>query len=264
MQAYTAPPGKAWDVGSSRLVFRGKPPFLSGDLELINHSSEKLKVRTIRTLPGKAGAASAPSLGDVRLAARLAPGERSRVRAHLMVDPSTPAGTYTARLDLGPRSEEITVQVFEKHAIVLAPNKVSLRGAPGDVLTHPLIISNRGNVTHTVPPVALVHLEERDWLGRSLVYALREMDPEEGHQGYLDRVIREIKSTDIPPVPVTIVGNADTIQPGGTIEVGLELTVPERSIKGRTYVRSITFMTSTLTFQLDCNGAAHSKKRRPL
>jgi hypothetical protein len=271
MQAYSAPPGDAWQLGAGPFIFRGKPPFLSGQLELINHSDEKLKVRAIRTGPAgpvsgtaKSKSASTVELGEIRLAARLLPGERVRVAAHLVVDPSTPPGSYAADLDLDRQRERMIVHVFEKHSVVLVPKTLELRGAPGDVLRHLLVVTNRGNVKHTFPEVALVHLEERDWFGRSLVYALRETAEDDGYQRYLDRVVREMRRTDMPPARVRIHSDVSELAPGATAEVELELTLPDRLIKGRSYTRTIPFMSTSLTFRVVCNGAAKSKKRRPL
>ncbi len=197
------------------------------------------------------------------MAAKLAPGQRARVRAQLEIDPFTPPGTYVTELDLGERRAPVVVHVFEKANIILKPRSVRLRGAPGDVLAHPLIVTNHGNITYTVPEVVLVHLEERDWFGRSLVFALRDLPEGEGHGAYLDRVVREMKATDTRPARVTLDTEPRELPPGATREVRLEMTLPQELIKGRTYIRAIPFMSTQLTFVVECNGTHNSKKRRP-
>lgn len=263
MQKHTAPPGEAWRLGSGPFILSGVPPMCSGELELINISDEKVKVRAIATIPPKGEALAVRGLGEVRLAARMAPRDRARVRAHFLVDPYMPPGTYTADLACGDQREQVVVHVFEKRDIRVAPDRVQLRGAGGDDLSHVLLITNRGNVMHTVPPLALLHLEERDWFGRSLVYALRQMEEGEGHQAYLDRLLHEIRATDQRPARVTFHAEPPEIHPGETREVRLEIKLPEKLIKGRTYVQAIAFMSTELLFEVECNGAPQSTKRRP-
>lgn len=263
MRPHTAPPGEAWGLGSGPFVLSGRPPHVSGEIELVNRSPERVKVRAIPARSsGKRGSAPAVS-GNLRLSARLEPGRTERVFAHLEIAPETPPGTYEADAEVGTERARMVVHVFEKHAVVLRPGRVELRGAPGDSLAHVLVVANRGNVVYAVPRVVLVHLEERDWFGRSLVYALRETEQDDGHQAYLDRLLRELKATDVPPMRVELSAAAAEVAPGTTAEVGLTLTVPEGLAKGRTYLRTIPFMGAQLTFQIECNGSVQSSKRRP-
>ncbi|MBI3015730.1 MAG: hypothetical protein HYY65_11895 [Candidatus Tectomicrobia bacterium] len=263
MQKHTAPPGQAWRLGAGPFILSGVPPMCSGDLELINASDEKVKVRAIGATGHKGEALAVRGLQEVRLAARLAPRDRARVRAHFFVDPYTPPGKYTAELACGEQREQVVVHVLEKLDVRVAPERLQFRGVAGQVFSQPLVITNRGNVTHTVPELALVHLEERDWFGRSLVYALRQTEEGESHQAYLDRLLREIRATDIRPARVTFHANPREIRPGETREVHAEITLPEKLIKGRTYVRAIPFMSTDLYFEVECNGTPGSNKRRP-
>ena len=250
-------------LGDGPFVFRGKPPVISGNVELINDSAEKAKVRAIPTARGREGAIAREGFGELRLAARLEPGTRERVAAHFAVAPTTPPGRYTTELDLGDRRVPVVAHVFEKREVVLAPDPVELRGAPGDVLTHALVITNAGNVAQTLPEAALAHMEERDWFGRSMVYALREAGPDEGHAKYLDRVFKEMRTTDVAPVRVEIRDGGTEVAPGQTVETALTLTIPDKFVKGRTYVRDVPFMGTTLTVEIECNGSTKSTKRRP-
>lgn len=263
MQKYTAPPGEAWRLGVGPFIMSGVPPMCSGELEIINTSDEKVKVRAIAAIPTAREALAVRGLGELRLAARMAPRDRARVHAHFLVDPYMPPGKYTADLACGDQREQVVVHVFEKREIRVAPDRLPFRGTGGDILSHVLLITNHGNVTHTVPPLALVHLEERDWVGRSLVYALRQMEEGEGHHAYLDRLVREMRATDQRPARVTFHAEPPEIHPGETREIRLEIALPETLIKGRTYVRVLPFMSTELLFEVECNGAPQSSKRRP-
>jgi hypothetical protein len=245
------------------LIFSGVPPIVAGDLELANPTDEKVKVRAIQVAGHEDPAIARFGLSELRVGVRLAPNERTRAHAHFLIDPQTPPGTYTAELSYGGEQQRIVVHVFEKVDLRVEPEVIRLRGAGGDVLNQLVILRNRGNVTETLRDLALVFLEERDWVGRSLVYALRETKQGEGHQAYFDRVIEELRSTIARPARVTIQGEVRDLRPGDTAEVGLEITLPRELKTGRTYVGSTPFMSGALSFEIECNGAVNSTRRRP-
>lgn len=263
MERYTAPPGDAWRLGRGPFIFSGVPPLCTGDLELVNDSDEKVKVRAIEVVGHEDQAVATLGLGELRVGARLAPHDRTRAHAHFLLDPRTPPGSYRANLSCGSQREPVVVHVFEKLDLDVEPGVIRLLGAGGDVLTALVVITNRGNVTETLRDLALVFLEERNWVGRSMVYALRETKADEGHQAYFDRLVRELQATISRSARVTLRGEVSEIHPGETREVRLEITLPEELIKGRTYVGSTPFMSSELFFEVECSGASNSTKRRP-
>jgi hypothetical protein len=261
VEPYTAPPGEAWRIGRGPYIFSGFPPLCTGDIELFNDSDEKVKIRSIPVL----GRDKSPALGaaELRVGTTLAPRERKRVPAHFVLEPHAAPGSYTVDLSCGDQKETAVVHVFEKLGVTVEPDVLHLRGAGGDVVEALLVITNRGNVTETLRDVALVFLEEQNWVGRSLVHALRESKGEESHQAYLDRVVGELRSTVARPARVTLRSDLSEIQPGERRELRLEIKLPDELVKGRTYEGSTAFMSSELSFEVECNGSSNSTKRRP-
>ncbi|MGH3116971.1 MAG: hypothetical protein ACRDQ2_07620 [Gaiellales bacterium] len=263
MEKYTATAGEAWRLGEGPFIFSGVPPICVGELELVNHSEDKVKVRAIPVVGHQDETVASLGLGKLRVGARLAPRDRMRVSAHFLVDPRTPSGRYTADLACAGQREPVVIHVFESLGLEVEPGTIELRGAGGDLLRTPLVVTNRGNVTETVPELRLVFLEERNWIGRSLVFALRESTEDEGHEAFLDRVVRELRATVARPARVTLSGTASEIRPGDKRELELEIALPAELIKGRTYTGSTPFMSSKLFFKVECNGTSTSTKRRP-
>jgi hypothetical protein len=249
-------------LGGGPYIFSGVPPLLTGQLELSNVSDEKLKLRSLSVAP-EAPAMRARGFEEVQVGVRLAPNERARAQAHFVIDQYTPPGTYRATIDVGDQRQPIVAHVFEKLDLRIEPSRMQLRGAGGDVVRQPLVISNRGNVTETLRELALVFLEERHWVNRSLVFALRETAADEGHQAYLDRVVKELRGSLIRPARVVLHGDVKALEPGQTAEVELEMTLPRELVKGRTYIGSTPFMSGTLSFEVECNGSTNSTQRRP-
>jgi hypothetical protein len=262
MEPYTAPPGEAWRLGRGPFIFGGVPPICVGDLELINASDEKIKVRTIPVVGNEDSAVSSLGLTELKVGVRLAPRNRTRARAHFLLAPHTPPGTYTAELSCGGQREPVVVHVRENRSLRIDPEEIRLRGAAGDVLTTLMVITNDGNVTETMRDLALVFLEERNWVGRSLVQALRDTKADEGHQTFLDRLLRELRVTMARPTRVNIRGGASELRPGETREIEIETELPDELIKGRTYFGQTPFMSGELFFEVECNGAKNSAKRR--
>lgn len=250
-------------LGSGPFIFSGVPPVLSGELEVANASDGKVKLRTISVIGHQNKAAASFGLHELRVGARLAPGQRASTPAHFLIDPYTPPGAYRAMVSIGDQQQPIVAHVFEKLELRIEPGTIRMRGAGGDVLHQQIVISNRGNVTETLRDLALVFLEERNWVNRSMVYALRETAEGEGHQAFLDRVVRELRSTLARPAKITLRGDVTTLEPGQTAEVELEITLPRELIKGRVYIGSTPFMSGKLSFELECNGSVNSTKRRP-
>lgn len=233
----------------------------TGEIELINDSDQKVKVRAIPVAARDKSAALGAS--ELRVGTSLAPRERKRVPAHFLLQPQTPSGSYTLDLSCDDQNETALVHVFEKLALQVEPDVIRLRGAGGDVVGALLVITNHGNVSQTLRNVALVFLEEQNWVGRSMVYALRETKAEEGHQSYLDRVVRELRATISRPARVTLRADVSEIHPGERREVHAEIKLPDELIKGRIYEASAAFMSSELFFEVECNGSTNSTKRRP-
>lgn len=262
MQDHTAPPGAAWRLGKGPFLFSGTPPICSGELDLINDSDEKVKVRAIPVGGPKERSAASPGLTQVRLAARLAPHGSARVPAHVELDPGTPAGRYAVELICADQREPAVVHVFERPAVEVEPRPIRLQGVGGESHGAQVILRNHGNVVETIPKLVLVFLEEQNWIGRSLVQTLQQVEKEDT-QSYLDRVLSELKGSVARPARVEVQGEATPLTPGESREIEIEITLPAQLIKGRSYTGSTRFMSGTLGFDVICNGSGSSTKRRP-
>ena len=263
MEPYSAPPGEAWRLGEGPFIFSGLPPLCIGAIDLINETDEKVRVRRIPVLGRKGDALASLGLDELRVAVSLPPRRRTRARAFFRVDPYTPPGTYTADLSCGDQHEKVIVHVWERTGLQVDPGEIRLFGAAGETLTTTVVVRNESNTVQTHREVALVFLEERNWIGRSLVFALREAKEEEGHQAALDRVLHELKISLARPARINIRTDFAELQPGEARELELEIALPAELVKGRTYFGSTKFMSGKLNFKVECNGAQNSTKRRP-
>ena len=130
--------------GEGPFIFSGVPPILTGEIDLSNPSDEKIKVRSIPVVRQKGAAAKRIALTELRVGARLAPKQRVRASAHILIDPTTPPGSYSAEISLGADSRPIVAHVFENGDIQVDPPRIRLRGAAGDVLTTVVVVRTGG------------------------------------------------------------------------------------------------------------------------
>jgi hypothetical protein len=156
----------------------------------------------------------------------------------------------------------VVVRVFNSPGIELDPDRIFIRGSSGDKVSHMLVIRNTGNIVFSLPDVSLIWLEEQDWVGRSLVYTLRESSKSDNYEDFFNRTLKKFQSEMIPSTRVMLESKSSTIHPGDVAEVQLTLTLPEELKKGRTYFGFIKMPGRRLWFEIECNGVHKSGKRR--
>ncbi len=248
-----------WRLGESELIFSGVPPLLTGEVELINESDEKINPKRLETRFDREQAIK----GDLRVPVRLAPHSRTHVRAQFLIDRQTRPGTYRGSVHVGGRTTPTTLHVYERVATSIQPSIVRFAGASGDDVELRVSLSNNGNTAHTLNKGGVVQFEEVDWLGRVLVYALRETSRADGAQSYLDRVVHELVVSMVSTTRIAISAPTSKLGPRATTQVLLTFTLPAGLIKGRTYGASLPIAGTRVTFELLCNGSEKSNRRRP-
>jgi len=251
-------------LGDGPFIFSGRPPICMGTIEIGNSSRESVRLRAIPTEHRADERLVPPGFGEIRVQGRLAAGARGAVPAHLQIDPHTAPGRYETSIPWGEERRRVVVYVQENPALNFSPSRVRLRGAGGDRLSQTLVIHNTGNVAHTLDEVATVWLEERDWVGRSLVYTLRESPGNEKVEQCLERLLKELRESMLPQIRVSLKYDTPRIEPGDTRVVEIGLTLPsENMAKGRTYLGFVKLMGKRLWLELTCDGSPKSPKRRP-
>jgi len=259
MEMYTAPPGEAWRLGQGPFIFAGRPPLLTGELEILNLGQEKLRVRGIATTGGDdPDSQRAYGMDMVKTAARLLPEQQARVAGHVVVQPATPPGTYRTQLVCGEQREDAVLTVFANETVDIEPWPLAIAAAAGESVSRDVIVTNHGNVVQPVPAVVLIFLEERFWVNRSLVFALRETTEDEGYQAYLDRVLREIRGSLLSPVRVTITSESRELRSGETVAAGIRLRLPAEMARGRVYIGSAPLIGGTLELEITCTGRSRT------
>ncbi len=262
---YSGEPEKDWQLAKGPFKFLGIPSQCVGELGLINTSSQKIKVRSLSTIGQSALKGAAEALGEVVVALRAKiPSKGSlKTQARLQIDTFTPPGVYETKVVCGKQQELVQVKVLENHDLRIQPRHIKLKGASGDTLSYTIQLANFGNMPVVLHDAAMIWLEEKNWVGRTFVYMMRDSVEGETHQQFLDRVVDGFRASMVAPVSVHFEPKADAVLPPGvSVERNMTLTLPKGLQKGKVYHGFIKINEKRVWVELNCNGSHNSTKRR--
>ncbi|OZG70190.1 hypothetical protein BTA51_27345 [Hahella sp. CCB-MM4] len=263
--AYTGEPGRDWQLEKGPFTFIGKPGECIGELTFSNPTDDKIKIRRLSVESVTDKKRKAPTLDSAELSMQLRIPPQSTITAQALLNfsPSTPPGNYEVRLVCGDRSETVHVQILENPSLALNPTHTVLRGASGDTLSCKVRMENAGNVPLSVGDVGMVWFRERNWIGRTLVYSLREAAEDEDYEAFANRILHDFKASIIPPVSIQMEPLPDeTLHPATALDRTLTFTAPPGLQKGRTYSGFVKINMTRIWLELYCNGSPNSSKRR--
>jgi hypothetical protein len=127
-------------------VFYGPPGQLRGRLRLTNPTDEKLKLARIALAAGNLTGVARGAVGELQLAARLAPGEQESAQGTIALDPRTPPGTYEGHLLLGDREQAVVLHVVDHIDLRISPEVVYVFTDGERVFERQFVVENAGNV----------------------------------------------------------------------------------------------------------------------
>jgi hypothetical protein len=252
---YSIEPGNEWHIAKGACTFYGPPKECQGQLTLVNTSDSKVKVRNLMTQPTtrlrKDWYALKPT--HITLAARLQPHSQSCVMSSLKVPIDTTPGNYQASILCGQQKTPIEVIVLENREIMIEPRHFSLRGTSGETVSFQLAITNLGNVPITLGDVGMVWFREQDWIGRTLVYALRETAPNESLEEFGNRLLHRFHDEIVPTAKVQFEPSKINALPAGkSTSRTLSLALPVGLKKGRRYLGFIKINEERIWLEVYC------------
>lgn len=255
--AFTGEPGKDWYLADGTYVFAGVPGDCLGQVTIINPSQDKIRIRRLETRPPPRKRKGRKTLdgANIRLSVRLRPGETLRAEANLDMPPGTEPGQYDAVVACGGRRVKVEVTVLEHTALAVEPGHIRLQGTTGDTLRVPLTVINQGNVPVALRDVGMVWLRERDWIGRTLVYTLREIEEDDTYEDFANKLLHDFRRAIVTPARIRLSPvPEDSLTVGQCVQRSLEITLPQGLKKGRLYMGFIKINETRIWLELYCNG----------
>ena len=144
--------------------------------------------------------------------------------------------------------------VFEQSALLISPGHIRIRGRAGDCVSVPITISNEGNVPVALRDVGMVWLRERDWIGRTLVYALRETQEGDTYEDFANRLLHDFRRAIVSPARIQLTPTLDgPLAVGQCLTRTLDVTLPQGLQKGRLYMGFIKINETRIWLELYCD-----------
>lgn len=262
---YSGEPGVDWHLAKEACHFSGIPSECRGELTLINVSNDKVKIRALSTqkLSPKGKNLRELQATQIALSARIRPHSEIQSKASLQLPPDTPPGQYQAALMCGTQKVPIEIDVFEHREALIEPSHLQVQGESGEVIHAQLSIKNLGNVALDIRNVGMVWLREKDWIGRTLVYTLREIAPNDSLNDFGDRLLHTFHDDMIPPAKIQFEPPIkDLLTAGSTLLRSISLTLPVGIKKGRRYLGFIKINENRIWLEVYGSGSGSSVKKR--
>jgi hypothetical protein len=259
---YSGQPGIDWHLAKEACHFSGIPSECRGELTLINVSNDKVKVRALSTQkhPQK-GKTQGKKVGvlqptHIALSARIPPHSEIQSTASLNLPPDTPPGQYQATVMCGKQKAPIEIDVLAHQEVLIEPSHLRVQGESGEIIKTQISIKNLGNVPLDIRNVGMVWLREKDWIGRTLVYTLRETAPNESLNDFGDRLLHTFHDDMIPPAKIQFEPVIqDLLAAGCNMLRTICLTLPLGIKKGRRYLGFIKINENRIWLEVYCSGS---------
>ena len=259
---YSGEPGIDWHLSEEPAIFYGIPSECRGQLKLINTSGAKVKIRSLATDAPTKKRKSTPSLkpSKINLFARIKANSEACVTAELELPHGTAPGQYQASIPCGKHKHPIDVTILEHHELLISPNHIRLKGESGDTVSYQITISNLGNVALEFGDVGIVWLREQNWVGRTLVYTLRDTTAEDSFEDFENHLLQNFRKDIIPPARIQFEpAKINAISAGETLIRKLTLTLPPGLMKGRRYLGFIKINENRIWLEVYCSGGQKQK-----
>lgn len=233
-------------LSEGEVILNGPPQRLTGTLKLQNSHHSSLRVRS---LPLKAGSkkSTLPIMPDLRVNTRLEAGEVRLEEVTISLARDTPPGTYDQYLSIGGEKRKVTLIVQPNIEIGIHPSAFTFQDtSPGKVHQAIFTLSNMGNLPFQIPEIKHIAALDMDFLCRAFGTAFREEG--NGLVETLDRVTKKVREG-LPNWAGSKIAEAGKIvEPGATVIVHLNITLPEDSDQGNDYAGSVRFWDKDISF----------------
>jgi hypothetical protein len=231
------------------IVFAGPPRAVRGTFLVHNHGWMPLGAPPIRLEIEGLRWAEGSSIGRLAIRSGLLPGQCRRETVMLRLDPSTPPGSYQARLLLGETVTPACVIVTESPASLLSPTTLALPTLAGKY-KRSLILRNEGNIVLRAGDTDAVLPLDQNLECRVIRETLRKVSSPTWDAltaTAADEAKRNLEQLSL--VIIRTLNKPIHVDRGGTILLNLEIQVP-RLPRRRSFVAAAMICGSQLTLNL--------------
>lgn len=232
------------------VILNGPPSDLRGHIFLYNASDDSLSVKSLKVVHAKEQENILGGSSHLRIGSRLKPGEKKLETITHALPLQTPPGVYESNLMIGDRERKIKMIVQPHMQVNIYPHHFSFIGTePDKTHTAQITITNVGNMPFTIPDVKHVAALDMDLICRAFGFALRSKGGE-GYTSTLDELAKNVNRY-LPDWAAAHIEEAEqTLEPGATKIIHLNITMPKNTDAGKDYAGSMRFWNEEITYEV--------------
>ncbi len=238
------------NTDDEEVILNGPPSALRGYISLRNGTEDLLSVKTLSLKHDTSKGNFFGNSSSLRIGSRLKPGEQKLEKISHELPAHTPPGTYESMLLIGGIERKVKMIVQPHMQVNIYPLNFSFVGAePRKKHTAEITLTNVGNLPFQVPDVKHVAALDMDLVCRAFGFALRS----KGAEGYLptmDEIARNVSRYLPDWAAANIEECGQTVQPGATMTVHLDITMPDNADAGKDYEGNMRFWDNEITYQI--------------
>lgn len=237
-------------IDDDEIVINGPPSLMRGHVSISNPESEPLSIEELPLSQAKSGKTISPLMNSFRFPVSLLSGEKriQRIKQKLPLD--TPPGEYVSTLHVGGKTKTLRLIVQPVININLHPVRFHFCGVkPGKTYSSQLTLTNVGNMPFKIPSIKHNTTLDEDYLCRAMSQAIRKKGSE-GFTAAMDELIKNI-SHEMPDwLEVKIEESGKTVEPGKSIQLHVNLTLPKDVDSNKDYFGSIRIWKKNISYHI--------------
>lgn len=248
-------------IEEDEIVLNGPPAFLSGYVFLSNSENETLFIRDLPVLKAAGVKAAAPMPQAIRFITSLLPGEQKKHRLRHQLPNTTPPGVYESVVNVGGKEKKLKLIVQQNIEIELNPTDLFFQGVKaGQKYNTLLSCSNIGNVAFAIPDIKHVTMLDADYLCRAASIAMRDKGAE-GFSAMMDELTKNVYKDMAGWAIVDIEESGKVLQPGESIQLHFNITLPDNVDPKRDYQGNVRFWNKTISYSIKSHTVEQPKSR---
>jgi hypothetical protein len=209
------------------LIFRGLPRLVEG---LIPLPFDEVALESILSLSVKLSKSDAkPNPLDLQV---VNVGETATMLRCVLPE-STPPGTYEGTVLIGARQYPAAIDVEAFPSLVISPDSLSVRAAPGTDAVVNLTITNNGNIPCEMPRTHRLGLLDVKAMGLGADFFLD--DKAKGSRELVNLFAEELSRSYSGQVDLILEEGSGSLAPGEFRPLRIVIRIPEEMEKGRIY-----------------------------
>jgi len=238
------------NTDNEEVILNGPPSGLRGHLHLRNTSDDSLSVSALKLVHNEGQEKFLGNSSSLRIGSRLKPGEEKLESILHELPAQTPAGTYESSLVIGGTERKIKMIVQPHMHVNVYPSNFSFIGTEaGKTHSAQITITNLGNLPFTIPDVSHVAALDMDLICRAFGFALRS----KGGEGYvqtMDEIARNVNRYLPDWAAAHIEESGQTLEPGATMIIHLNITMPKNADAKKDYTGSMRFWNTIIGYEI--------------